>query len=308
MALNIIYADEPTFLNTAFVSELRKRGNVKLYFDRPSQEELRERLKEADIAIAEWSYFTEDTIPGSGRLKHIALLLSGVDTVDIRAMAKRGISVSNCPLYCVEAVSDHIVGCAFALARRFPASSAAGAAGVSHVYRPFLGRELRGATIGLIGVGRIGRAVADRAANLGMRVVGWKRSREPVTGVELMSLDDVIATSDLISIQLPYTRETHGILNAQRFAGAKRDSLWISVGRFRIFCEKSLEAVLREHRIGGIALDDCPAHMLSAVQSLGNAVVTPGTAWYTSRSREANLSEVILNIDHFVAGRNYVPA
>ncbi|MDC6668246.1 hypothetical protein OEZ84_26280, partial [Leclercia adecarboxylata] len=76
MTYKIVYIDEPTYLNTEFVSELAKRGMVELHFDRPSSQEVRERLVDADIAVSEWSYFTEDSIPKNGRLKHIALLLS----------------------------------------------------------------------------------------------------------------------------------------------------------------------------------------------------------------------------------------
>ena len=306
MPYNIVYADEPTYLDTAFVSELSKRGTVKLYFDRPSPAQLRERLSDADIAISEWSYFTADAMPKGGRLKHIALLLSGLDTVDLAAASEAGVSVSNCPRYCVDAVADHVIACAYALARRMPAASRAGMAGLSHVYTPFLGRELRGATLGLIGVGRIGRAVAERANQIGMRIIGCNRSGRPTPGVELTSIEHVISESDLVTIQLPYNEETHGILNAQLISRARSHSLWINIGRFKLFCEASLSEVLREQRIGGIALDECPYRMLGPVHTHGNAIVTPGTAWYTARSREQNLREVIENIDRITAGGQHV--
>jgi len=306
MPYNIVYVDEPTYLDTAFVSELAKRGSVELHFDRPSPTELRTRLAAADIAVSEWSHFTADAMPKGGRLKHIALLLSGLDTVDFASAADAGVSVSNCPRYCVDAVADHIIACAYALARRMPAASRAGMAGLSHVYTPFLGRELRGATIGLIGVGRIGRAVAKRAAQIGMRIIGCSRSGQPTPGVELMSMENVISESDIVTVQLPYNGDTHGILNARLLSRAKCDSLWINIGRFKLFCEASLAEALREQRIGGIALDECSYRMLGPVHAHGNAIVTPGTAWYTTRSREQNLREVIENIDRIAPGGEHV--
>jgi|GEM_PF-6705088 glycerate dehydrogenase len=306
MPYNIVYADEPTYLDTAFISELSRRGSVKLYFDRPSPAELRERLSDADIAISEWSHFTADSMPRGGRLKHIALLLSGLDTVDLAAAAAAGVSVSNCPRYCVDAVADHVVACAYALARRMPAATRAGMAGLSHVYTPFLGRELRGSTIGLIGVGRIGQAVAERASRIGLRIIGCNRSGRPAPGIELMPIEQVVSESDIVSVQLPYNDETHGILNARLISRARSDSLWINIGRFKLFCEASLAEVLREQRIGGIALDECPYRMLGPVHAHGNAMVTPGTAWYTARSREQNLREVLENIDRIAAGGEHV--
>ncbi|MFQ6550543.1 2-hydroxyacid dehydrogenase [Aestuariibius sp. 2305UL40-4] len=297
MPYNIVYVDEPTYIDTAFVSELAKRGTVELHFDRPSPLELRRRLASADIAISEWSRFTAESIPTDGRLKHIALLLSAWDAVDLTAASQAGVTVSNCPDYCIDAVSDYVVACAYALARCLPAASRAGIAGIAHLYTPFLGRELNGTTIGLIGVGRIGQAIAKRAHGIGMRVVGCNRSGNLAPGVELMPMDQVIAESDMISIQLPYNIETHGILDGHLLSKAKRDSLWVNVGRFNLFCESSLEEVVRERRIAGIALDDCSYRMADVLRSHPNAIVTPGTAWYTVQSRQRNLEELIKKID-----------
>ncbi|WP_229403257.1 2-hydroxyacid dehydrogenase [Micromonospora okii] len=303
----IVYLDEPTYITAGFLARLAALGPVKVHYDRPTPAETTHRLAEADIVIVEWTALTRAILQEARHLRHIATVLSATDQVDLSAAREFGITVSHCPGYSVAAVADHIMACSGALRRRLLPAHAAGSSGIQHSYVPYLGREPRGLVLGLLGTGRIGRAVAAIAAQHGVRVIGTNRSGTRVPGVDIVPLAELVRHSDILSVQVPATPTNRHLLSADFIDELRPGAVVVSVSRHAVI---DTEALLRRHRtgtLGGVALDDAPIELVPALAAVANTLLTPGTAWYTERARQENLHEVLGNVrSHLTGGRRNV--
>ncbi|MEU3862294.1 NAD(P)-dependent oxidoreductase [Streptomyces sp. NPDC028722] len=301
-AARIIYLDEPTYITAGFLACLSGLGSVQVHFDRPGPQETVRRLREADVVLVEWTRLTAEILRAAPTVRHIATMLSATDQIDLRAAADLGISVSHCPRYSVAAVAEHVLVCVAALSRRLLPAHGAGAAGVSHRYVPFLGREAHEQVLGLVGTGRIGQAVAARGRALGMRVLGSNSRCSPVPGIEVVDLAELARRSDVICVQVPFTDATRGLLSAELIDSVRVGAIVVSVSRAGTI---DLGALARRHvagELGGVALDDTPADLVPVLADVPNTLLTPGTAWYTRRSRTENLAEVLSNVRGFLEG------
>ncbi|MEU8787255.1 NAD(P)-dependent oxidoreductase [Streptomyces sp. NPDC048637] len=298
----IVYLDEPTYITTGFLRSLAELGPVKVYYDRPNPAEAARRLADADIVIVEWTRLTRELLYKARHLKHIATVLSATDQVDLAAARQLGISVSHCPQYSVASVADHALTCVAALRRKLLPAHAAASAGVQHRYVPYRGRESGELVLGLLGVGRIGQAVAKQAAQLGMRVLGTNSSGTPVPGIDIVPLDELVRRSDVISVQVPARPDTAHLLSADLISNLRPDAIVISVSRHSVI---DVEALVQRHRagkLGGVALDDTPDDLVPALTAVPNTLLTPGVAWYTERARQENLHEVLDNVRSYLSG------
>jgi len=173
-------------------------------------------------------------------------------------------------------------------------------------------REIEGATLGLLGLGSIGRGVATRAAALGMRVMGVRGNPEKgvPAGVQqvfpMAQLDDVLAQSDYVVLSLPVTPETRGLMNADRLGRMKRDACLVNVGRGPLVDEVALAEALRNHTIGGAALDVFEKEPLpadSALWGLENLLITPHTAGMTEKLWERHYVLIAENLRRYLTGQ-----
>ncbi|PUA38705.1 glycerate dehydrogenase [Paenibacillus elgii] len=306
--MRIIYLDQPTYLPDEFVREMKKLGEFEVYFDRPDITTAVQRLSTADIAIVEWTRLRELAFGQLLRLKHIALVMTGYDLVDIEAAGAAGISVSNCPTYSAQAVAEHVFALLLAVNRRIIQADRLVRQGESHVYGPFLAGELSGRTLGLIGTGRIGQAVARIARGFGMHVIGANRSGRAVPGVEAADIREVMRRSDVVSLHVPFHARTKGMITSELLSSMKRTALFINTSRGGLVDEDALFALLRDGKIAGAGLDDLVQVAGNPLYKLDNVVFTPGTAWYTDIAREANMTELLDNVRGYISGmpRNIV--
>jgi glyoxylate reductase len=238
-----------------------------------------------------------DTAP---RLRFLSSVSVGLDHVDLAAATARGIPVGHTPGVLVDATADTAFALLLAAARRVAEADAWVRAGhwrPENAWSPdfFLGRDLAGATLGLVGLGAIGQAVARRAAAFGMRVVGWNRSPRDITGVELLSLAEVLAASDFVSVHVALTQETRGLLDAERLAQMRRGAILINTARGGIVDEVALAEALASGRLGGAGLDVYAREPLPADSPLlgaPNTVLAPhiGSATALTRRRMADLA------------------
>jgi len=183
----------------------------------------------------------------------------GLDNIDCDAAARRGITVVNSPASAMVSVAEHTVGLMIALARFIPQSDVALRKGIWEKNK-YLGIELSGKTLGIIGLGRIGSMVAVRAESFGMRVVAYdpyiKGERAETFGATLLeSLDDLLAMSDFVSIHTPLMPTTRGLIDADELAKMKRGARLISCARGGVVDEKALLAALESGQLAGAALD-----------------------------------------------------
>jgi glyoxylate reductase len=244
------------------------------------------------------------------RLRAISSCSVGVDHVDLAAASRLGIPVGHTPGVLAETTADLAFGLLLAAARRIPeADRFVRAGGWTQARRwdpeGFLGRDLHGAVLGIVGLGAIGRAVARRAAGFSMRVLGWSRSpRAPsaLAGVERVALDALLAQADFVTLHVALAAETQGLLGRDAIARMKPGAVLVNAARGGILDEAALAEALAEGRLAGAALDVFAREPLEADSPLLAAprlVLTPhiGSASVATRQRMAELA-----VDNLLAG------
>ena len=243
------------------------------------------------------------------RLRAISSYSVGLDHVDLAAATARGIPVGHTPGVLTETTAELALALLFAAARRVVEADRCVRAGAwTGSWDPsgLLGRDLRGATLGVIGLGAIGRALAARARALGMRVLGWSKSRRRVAGVEPVRLPELLARSELVSVHVALAAQTQGLLGARELARMRPGAILVNTSRGGVVDEAALARALRAGRLGGAALDVFAREPLPASSPLfaaPNLILTPhiGSASVATRARMAELA--VENLLAGLAGR-----
>lgn len=248
-----------------------------------------EALRDATAAIVRESPVTEAAIAGAPLLRVIARAGVGVDNIALAAAKARGISVCNTPDYGTEEVSDHALALLLAIWRRIPQARARMDAGGFGVPRTPPQHRIRGRTLGLIGLGRIGAAFLRKA-----RPLGWARVlvhdpglSAPPEGCELADALAVAREADAISLHAPLLPATRGLVGAAFLAAMKPHAVLVNTARGALVDEAALVEALRAGRIGGAALDVFavePLAMDHPFRGLPNLVLTDHAAWYSEDS------------------------
>jgi D-3-phosphoglycerate dehydrogenase len=221
--------------------------------------ELLAALADADaLVVRSATRVTREVIAAAPRLRVIARAGTGVDNVDLDAASARGIIVMNAPGANSISVAELAMGQLLALARHLPAADAAMKAR-KWEKKKFAGGELRGKTLGIVGLGRIGQEVAARARAFEMQIVAHdpfiSAEMAAQVGATLGSLDEVFAAADYLTLHLPVTAQTRHLVNAERLAGAKRGIRIINTARGELIDDAALAAALDSGQVGGAALD-----------------------------------------------------
>lgn len=225
-----------------------------------SPEEVREALKEADgIIIRSATKLTEEVLQGQPRLKVIVRAGVGVDNIDLAAATREGIVVMNTPAGNTLSTAEHAVAMMMALSRNIAPASAGMKEG-KWDRKLYTGTQLAGKTIGIIGLGRIGLAVAQRAIGLEMKVIGFDPFLSPEKaaeyGIELLrDIDEIVPQIDYLSVHTPLTDETRGLINAARIAKMKKGVRMINCARGGIIDENDLADAIEAGQVAGAALD-----------------------------------------------------
>jgi len=247
-------------LATQGLEVLQQTSGIEL-IDRPdaSPGELLELIADVEgLVIRSGTKVTADVIARAEKLRVIGRAGIGVDNVDVAAATQRGIAVLNTPSGNNVTTAEHAVALLLSLARHVPQATASMKAG-KWEKKKFTGMELYNRTLGLLGVGNIGRLVAIRAVGLGMKVIAFDPhiSQEAAgkLDVQLVSLDELLSRADAISVHVPRTNETLGMLGAESFAKAKPGVLIINAARGGIVDEAALLEALDSGQVGGAALD-----------------------------------------------------
>ena len=233
-------------------------------------------------------------------LRAISSCSVGLDHVDLEAATGRGIPVGHTPGVLAETTADLTFGLMLAAARRIVEADRwlrEGRWTWDRRWDPegFLGRDLHGATLGVIGLGQIGRAVARRASGFGMRVLGWSRTARTIEGVRAVSLPELLAESDFVNVHVALTPETRGLLGREAIAQMRPGVVLVNSARGGILDEEALVEGLHEGRVGAAALDvfaEEPLDPASSLLSAPGLVLTPhiGSASVVTRTRMADLA------------------
>lgn len=247
------------------------------------------RAADADGIIVQYAPLTARVIQALERCRIIARYGVGVDNVDVAAASARGIWVANAPGFCTPELAEHTMALILSFARRLAAldrSVRAGQWDTIGVMGPT--RRLSALTLGLVGFGRVGQAVAARAKSFGLSVVvsAPRASAEAMAdqGVRKVALDEVFATADVVSLHLPLTPSTRHLVDARRLALMKPSAFLINTSRGPIVDEAALILALREGRLAGAGLDVLerePPRSDNPLLALDNVILTPHAAYYS---------------------------
>jgi D-3-phosphoglycerate dehydrogenase / 2-oxoglutarate reductase len=220
---------------------------------------------------------------------------AGYDVVDLEAATEHGIQVTNVPDYCMDEVADHTLLLLLALSRSLSSMESEAWAG-SWKYRETLPgvHRLQGRRLGILGLGRVGRAVARRALTFGWEVVATdaladEAGFEAPAGVSMVELDELFATSHAVTLHCPLSKATHHLVDRERLASMREDVILINTSRGGLVDLGAVKAALAEGRLGGVGVDvveDEPEPELDPLfRSHPRVIVTPHVAWYSLESR-----------------------
>lgn len=291
-------------------SELYALGHLTLY-EHTAPEEVLARASAADVLLVNKVVLDRSIIEQLPKLKYIGLLASGYNNVDIACARKRGIIVTNASGYGTMSVAQHTLALMLAACNEIPLhheSTHHGEWSSSWCYwkRPIV--ELAGKQLGVVGLGNIGYQVARMARALGMWVVAHHPDKAEVQrkGARWVALDELFATSDVVSLHCPLTPETTKLVNAHRLSLMKPTAVLVNTARGALIDEAALFEALSNNRIKAAALDVLaqepppPGHPLL---TLPNCIVTPHNAWSSHESRSRLLAIVADNLRSFIEGK-----
>lgn len=319
--MKILMLDTITFGDDIDLSKFDTIGEVVKY-STSTQEEAVSRLKEhnPDIIINNKIILNEEVLSAAPALKMIAETATGFNNIDLEYTRAKGICVANVAGYSTQSVIQHTFALMFYVLEKLnyydnyvKSGGYTNCSCFTHFAKVF--PEIYGKTWGIVGLGAIGRGVADVAKAFGCRVVYYSASgRSYDTEYERVSLDELLSDSDIISIHAPLNDKTENLFNYENISKMKKSAILLNLGRGPIVNDADLARALEEGLIAGAGLDvikkepmekDSP---LLRIQDSGKLIVTPHIAWATYEARSRLMDEVYENIKAFLRGeeRNVV--
>jgi D-3-phosphoglycerate dehydrogenase len=281
--------------------------NGTAYFDSlpGTEERLLERIAGAEVVvnIRSSTRFSARVFQQAPSMRLLSIWGTGTDNVDLDAARAHGVTVTNTPGVSATSIAEHALALMLAVARRIPRLDAQTRAGE---WPRGQMTQLHGKTLGIIGLGAIGRKFARLGEGIGMRVIAWTMHPDPALGFTLVDLDELLRTSDVVSMHLRLSEQTRGMLGARELAIMKPTAIFINTARGAIVDEAALIDALASGRIAGAGLDVFQTEPLGAghaLYRLDNVVLTPHSAGVTVEALEAGLQMALDNVGNYLAGR-----
>lgn len=265
-----------------------------------------EEARDADVIMIANMPLTGEVISACPNLKFIDVAFTGVDHVDLDACRARGVKVSNAAGYSNEAVAELVLGMTLSLLRNIPQVEARCREGKTK--DGLIGTELKGKTVGIVGVGAIGTRVAELFHAFGCTILG---NKPDFTGTEpeyikFMSLDELLSQSDIVSLHCPLNDSSRGLINAGNIAKMKQGALLINAARGPVVDSQALADALNSGRLGGAGIDvfevEPPLALDHPLLHSKNTIVTPHVAFASKESMEARCQIVFHSLDKWMAG------
>ena len=284
-------------------------GDLTVY-DYTAEEEICERVKDADIIISNKTVFSRETLKKITRAKYIGLISTGYNVVDVQAAADYGITVTNAPGYSTDAVAQHTFALLLEMTNAVGLHNAAVHAGEWSDDRRFCFwrsplHELAGKTLGIIGFGSIGSKVAEIARAFSMNVIYTSRTDKHSDFARFVSADELFKTSDIISLHCPLTDDTKEIINAETLSKMKDTAYIINTARGGLINADDLFAALKSGKIAGAACDVMlhePPEDTDPLIPLSNFTVTPHIAWAAKETRIRLIDIAAKNLISYLNG------
>lgn len=308
--MNIILLEEKTVSQgDVSLDGFKALGQVMGYPLTP-QDKVAERVGNAEAVIINKTVFTREIMEKCPNLRYIGLCATGYNNVDIKAAAELGITVCNVPAYSTSAVAQQVFSYVLHFASRTADYNADVQSGdwvrsdtFSYFTIPTF--ELSGMTMGIIGFGSIGSAVARIARSFGMNVIASTRTPKTADGVSFVSTEEVFKCADFISLHCPLTDETRGLVNLDRLRLCKPTAYIINTSRGPVVNENDLARALNSGIIAGAGLDVVETEPMKADNPLlgvKNCIITPHVAWAPVQTRERLIAAAVDNLRSFIDG------
>jgi len=310
--MNIVVLDGFT-LNPGDLSwdELKTLGSCEIY-DRTEPAEVAARTAKAEILLTNKTDLKRELIERLPALKYIGVSATGTNVVDLEAARSRGIPVTNVPGYGTSSVAQTTLALLLELANRVGHHSETVRTGrwsssPDWCYWDYPLVELDGLTMGIVGLGRIGCAVAGLAWAFGMDVVGCTRNpRSPLPFVKLVDMETLFRNSDVVTLHCPLTPETDRLVNRQRLSWMKPNAFLLNTSRGPLIDEPALADALNSGRIAGAGLDVLsvePPPRDHPLLRARNCLITPHLAWGTQAARRRLMKITVENVRAFMSGK-----
>lgn len=303
--MKIVFLDAKTIGEDIDLSGFDELGEVVKY-GFSTAEEARERSKDADVLVLNKVQVNEQTIGAAKHLKLVCVTATGTNNLDKEYLAKQGIEWRNVAGYSTESVAQHTFAMLFYLLEKLPyydnyvkSEKYVNDVSFTHFAKAF--HELSGKTYGIIGLGNIGRRVADIAKAFGCHVIYYSTSgRNSQPDYERVSFDELLERSDIVSIHAPLDENTLGLMDQKAFAKMKSSAILLNVGRGPIINEADLAEALNNRTIAAAGLDVLsvepmqPENPLRGIKDSERLLITPHIAWAGVEAR-MRLMDIILN-------------
>lgn len=297
------------------VSGFEKFGQV-TYYANTLADNTAERVKDADIIIANKVPLNESTLKDAPNVKLICLFATGFDNVDVEYCKNRGIKVENVTNYCTPAVAQHTLLLAMALSEKLAfyddyvkSGTYSAQERFSNFDKPF--GELEGKTWGIVGMGSIGHKVAALAEAFGCQVIFYSASgRSTCTEYERVEFDDLLGRSDILSLHCPLSDRTRNLIDKEAFRKMKKSAVLINVARGPVVNGQDLYDALMAGEIAAAGLDVLEKEPMEKDNPLGKIkdstklIITPHMSWASTEARARLVGEVVKNIQAFTDGQD----
>ena len=297
------------------VSGFEKFGQV-TYYANTLADNTAERVKDADIIIANKVPLNESTLKDAPNVKLICLFATGFDNVDVEYCKNRGIKVANVTNYCTPAVAQHTLLLAMALSEKLAfyddyvkSGTYSAQERFSNFDKPF--GELEGKTWGIVGMGSIGHKVAALAEAFGCQVIFYSASgRSTCTEYERVEFDDLLGRSDILSLHCPLSGRTRNLIDKEAFRKMKKSAILVNVARGPVVNGQDLYDALMAGEIAAAGLDVLEKEPMEKDNPLGKIkdstklIITPHMSWASTEARARLVGEVVKNIQAFTDGQD----
>ena len=286
---------------------------VTYYIHGSSEDELINACKHADVILTDYAPFSRAVLSTLGKCRLISVAATGFDSIDLDAAREFGISVCAIDEYCTDEVADHTILLMLALCRRLPEYHDQVQKQDRWQFDSLLGlRRLSEMTLGLVGFGRIGRAVAERAQGFGLTILAFDPfvdgPAETRADVEMCSLDTIFSNADIISLHCGLGKDNKALLDRAAFERMKKAPVIINCARGALIDEAALAVALDNGQVAAAGLDvlcdETPDLDASPLLNRNNVILTPHMAFYSDASMLANRKISAQNIRYFLDGHN----
>lgn len=290
-------------------AELEALGQVTVY-ERTLPSETVARAAEADMVLTNKVIVSKEVMDQLPHLKYIGVLATGYNVVDIEAAHQRGITVTNVPAYSTESVAQMVFAHLLTVTNRTEHYAQENRQGrwsrnADFCYWDFSHMELAGKTFGIVGLGNIGRRVAEIALAFGMKVKAVSSKTTLPAGIEKVSLEALLATADVLSLHCPLTDSTRHLINADTLAKMKSSAILINTGRGPLVDDQAVADALAEGRLAAFCADVLtqePPLADNPLLKLPNAFITPHIAWASKEARVRLIQVATSNVRAFLSG------